>query len=208
MTVFNAAKDRDNAKKAKDKAVADKEKAAKEKNEAVKAKGLAEKQRAEMEKKAAASEAAAAAETKKAAALKSEAASEMKKAKDLYSQQINLNRAYHEAVSDRDSFKAKADKANELAEGLDAAYVSIGAMAKAVSSLLCDPDLKIDSLTPVQERVLQAVRNYAVTWAEKAGFTDVADDIRKYYGISKGIQSHIDELTPKPHKRRSYDMGL
>jgi hypothetical protein len=80
-------------------------------------------------------------------------------------------------------------------------------MAKAVSSLQCDPALKIDSLTPVQGRVLQAIQNYAVAWAENTGFTEVAEDIRKHYGISKGIQSRIDELTPKPQKRRSYDMG-
>jgi hypothetical protein len=205
MTVLNAAKDRDNARKAKDKAVTDKKKAVKEKDEAVKARELAEKGKAAAEKKAAEAKTTASEAISKANAMKTEAASEIKKAKDLYGQQINLNALYRQAVSDRDGYKAKAVKADELAIDLEAAYKSIGAMAKAVSSLLCDPDLKIDSLTPVQERVLQAIQNYAVKWAERAGFTEVAEDIRKYYGISKGIQSHIDELTPK--RNRSYDHG-
>ncbi len=208
MTVLNAAKERDNARKVKDRALADKEKAVKEKDDAVKAKKQAEKQKADMEKKAAASEATAAAELKKAGALKSEAAVEMKKAKDLYSQQTNLNRAYHQAVSDRDGFMVKANKTDKLAEGLDAAYQSIGAMAKAVCSLLYDPELKIENLPPKQERVLQAIRSYAKDWAETAGFNHVAEDIQKHYGISKGIQNHIDELTPKPPMRnKSYDWG-
>ncbi len=129
----------------------------------------------------------------------------MKKAETLYNQQINLNSLYRQAASDRDSYKTKADKADKLTVDLEEAYKSIGAMAKVVSSLQCDPDLKIDVLTPAQERVLQALQNYAITWAESAGFTEVAEDIRKYYGISKGIQSHIDELTPK--RNRSYDHG-
>jgi hypothetical protein len=96
-----------------------------------------------------------------------------------------------------------------LADELTSAYTSIGAMAKAVCSLLYDPYLKNGSMTSEQERVLQAIRNYAKGWAENAGFVDVAEDIEKHYGISKGIQNHIDELTTKVQKRnKGYERGL
>jgi len=95
-----------------------------------------------------------------------------------------------------------------LQEDLRNAYTSLGAMAKANCSLLHDPDIKLDSPTPAQERLLQATRNYAKGWAENMGFNDIAQDIDKHYGISKGIQNHIDDLTPKQTKKRSYDHGL
>jgi hypothetical protein len=82
-------------------------------------------------------------------------------------------------------------------------------MAKAIAALLFAPDLKLAAPASAQERLLQAIRNYAEGWAETAGFTDIAEDIQNHYGISKGIQKHIDELTPKPQsKKRSYDHGL
>ncbi len=144
MAVINAAKDRDNARKVKDKAVADKEKAVAEKDEAVKAKELAEEQKADAQRKSAEAKTTAVQAISRANTLKTEAAEEMKKAKALYSQQINLNNLYRQAASDRDGYKTKAGKADKLTVDLEEAYKSIGAMAKAVSSLQCDPDLKID----------------------------------------------------------------
>jgi hypothetical protein len=207
ITVINAAKDRDNAKKIKDKAVADREKAFKERDEAVRARELAEQEKAAAEKKAAEANAAASEAISKANALKSEAASEIKKAQSLYYQQTNLNALYRQAISDRDRFKAIADKAAALEAMLKGAYGNIGSMAKAISALLYDPALIIEGLTPQQERLLKAIPNYAVTWAKKAGLMEIAEDIEKHYEISPGIQKHIDELTPKPQKRRSFDMG-
>ena len=118
--------------------------------------------------------------------------------------------------ADRDNYKGKADRAaglaeqiSELQESLRNAYAIVGAMAKAIASLLFDPDLKIEGLKPEQERLLQATRNYAVTHTKNAGFDNIAQDIEQHYGLTKGIQNHIDELMPKPHtKKRSYDHGL
>ena len=82
-------------------------------------------------------------------------------------------------------------------------------MAQAVNALLYDPALIIEGLTPQQERLLKAIPNYAIGWAENAGFDDIAGDIQKHYGISKGIQNHIDELTPKlPKCNKNYERGL
>lgn len=68
--------------------------------------------------------------------------------------------------------------------------------------------LIIEGLTPPQERLLKAIPNYAVTWAKKAGLTEIAEDIEKHYEISPGIQKHIDELTPKPKRNKSYGHSL
>ena len=134
----------------------------------------------------------------------------MAQATVLHDQQRNLNSLYRQAISDRDNYKGKADRAtglleqnSELQENLRNAYASIGAMAKAIASLLYDPDLKLADPTPTQERLLQAIRNYAVTHSKNAGLDDIAQDIEKHYGLTKGIQNHIDELMPQT-KKRSY----
>ena len=57
--------------------------------------------------------------------------------------------------------------------------------------------------------LFRSIPNYAIAWAKNAGFDDIAEDIQKHYGISKGIQKHIDELMPKPLKRnKSYGHSL
>lgn len=209
MTVLKAAqqsaKDRANAKNFK----AERDSAVSERDDAVKARELAEKQKSTAEK------AAKTAESRASAKL-TEADGKMAQATALYSQQQNLNSLYRQAVSDRDKYKTLADRVaglenqiNELQESLRNAYASIGAMTKAIASLLFDPDIKLTAPTPAQERLLQAIRNYAGGWAETAGFADIAEDIQNHYGISKGIQSHIDELMPKPQtKKRSYGHEL
>jgi hypothetical protein len=88
------------------------------------------------------------------------------------------------------------------------AYTIIEAMAKANASLLHDPKLKIEGLNSEQIRILQATRNYAIAHSKNARFDDIAQNIEKYYGLTKGIQNHIDELTPKTKvKKRSQSYG-
>ena len=215
ITVLNAAKDRDKAKKAKDKAVTDKAAAIKERDEALTAKEAAEAKRVTAETNAAQKIATAEQEMKAATAIKSEAKTEMNKAKALYNQQSNINSLYSQAVADRDSYKAKADQTAgltaqvaELKEDLHNAYLSVGAMAKANASLLYDPELKLNNPTPAQERLLQATRKYAAKHATLAGFSDIAQDIEKHYEITKGMQNHIDDLMPKQTRKKSYDHSL
>ena len=208
LTVLKAAqqsaKDRTSTKKFK----AERDTAIGERDTAVKARELAESQKATAEATAKNAE-------DKAKAQMSEANTKMGQATALYNQQQNLNSLYQQAVSDRDGFKAKADQADgltaqvgKLQEDLRNAYTSLGAMAKANASLLFDPALKLENMKPEQERLLKATRNYAKGWAENMGFNDIAQEIEKYYDISKGIQNHIDDLTPKQTKKRSYDHGL
>jgi len=75
--------------------------------------------------------------------------------------------------------------------------------------LLFDSELKIANITPAQERLLQATRNYAAAHSQNAEFEGIAQDIEKHYGLSRGMQNKIDELIPKQQtKKRSYDHGL
>jgi hypothetical protein len=140
----------------------------------------------------------------------------MLEATRLYNQQLELNGSYNQAVKERDYYKGKAEQTDGLVEQITGlkqdlryAYESVGALAKANASLLFDPDLKIENITPAQERLLQATRNYAAKHASNEGFDDIVQDIQKHYGLTKGIQNHIDELTPKPQtKKRSTGHSL
>jgi len=208
MTVLKAAQQSDKNRLNAIKFKGERDTANKERDAAVKAKELAESQKAIAETATKNAESKAKAQT-------AEAATKMSQATALYNQQQNLNSLYQQAVHDRDYYKDKASKTDGLTAqvtGLQVdlrnAYTSIGAMAKANCSLLHDPDIKLDSPTPAQERLLQATCNYAKGWAESIGFSDIAQDIDKHYGISKGIQNHIDDLTPKQTKKRSYDHSL
>jgi len=211
-----SAKNAANAKKFKaerDTAITEKNAAIVERDNAIKAKQTAETNKATAE--AAAKTAKTNAETKI-----SEANEKMLQATELYHQQQNINNLHRQAVSDRDYYKDKAAQSDglteqvrgqnaELKEGLQYAYIYLEAMAKANGSLLYDPALKIANITPEQERLLQAIRNYAIQHTRNAGFSDLAQDIEKHYGITQGMQNHIDELMPKVQtKKRDYSHSL
>ena len=73
----------------------------------------------------------------------------------------------------------------------------------------CLPFIPLIKHGPEQKRILQATNNYAIKYSKNVGFDDIAQNIEKYYGLSKGIQNHIDELTPKPQtKSKSYGLSL
>ena len=216
LTVLKAAqqsaKDRASVTKFKaerDTAITEKDTAVAERNTAIKAKETAEKKQTTAETAAKTAEANAQAQI-------SEADEKMKRATALYHQQQNINNLYQQATKDRDYYKGKADKTDglveqitELKEDLRNAYTSVGAIAKANGYLLFDAEMKIANITPVQERLLQATRNYAATHSRNADFEDIAQDIEKHYGLTQGMQNKIDELMPKQQtKKRSYDHGL
>jgi hypothetical protein len=178
-------------KEERDTAIADKNAALKERDNAIKAKEQAEEERATAKSEA--------------TTVKKTADTKMSEAKALYNQQQNLNNLYETATTDLNDYKNQTNKLTEkntkLQERLRKAYTIIEAMAKANASLLHDPKLKIEGLNPEQTRILQATRNYAIAHSKNARFDDIAQNIEKYYGLTKGIQNYIDELTPKPPKK-------
>jgi len=137
----------------------------------------------------------------------------MEQATALYNQQANINSLYKTATTNLAHYKRKTEElteqVTELKEGKDYAYSYIEALAKANGALLYDPALKIANITPDQERLLQATRNYAVQRTRNAGFEELAQCINDYYVITDGMQKHIDELKPKVQtKKRDYSPGL
>ena len=201
--------DRANAKKFKaerDTAIAEKDTATAKRDTAIKDKALAEKQKATAQANAKTAE-------EKAKTATTEADKQMEQAKALYNQQLNINNLYQNSTTNLKHYKGKSEeltaKVEDLQDSLEAAYYSLGAMAKANASLLFDPKLKIANITPEQERLLQATRNYAALHSRNEGFEDIAQDVEKHYEITKGMQTKIDELTPKPQiKKRDYSPSL
>jgi hypothetical protein len=213
LTVLKAAqqsaKDRASVTKFKaerDTAITDKNAAIAERDTAINAQKAAEKKQQQAETAAKTAESNATKKTE-------EADAKMKQANALYYQQQNLNHLFQQATKDRDIYKSKADKTDglakqitELKQDLRNAYTSVGAMAKANGCLLFDEKMKIPNITPEQERLLKATRTYAAAHSRNSDFEDIAQDIEKHYGLTKGMQNHVDELTPKPQtKKRSYD---
>ena len=96
------------------------------------------------------------------------------------------------------SFNEQLEKnyaaAKELAERLQGAYQSIANIVKAVGMLKYDKmsGYKLDTLNDKQSRLIDAVTEYAAMWAREDGFPEMAEDIERYIGISKGIKDIID----------------
>ena len=101
--------------------------------------------------------------------------------------------------------KKKDEHIAELKQDLSEAYLAIKAMAQAVKSLLHDQIYKIANIRPEQQRLIQAIANYGATWSKKLGYVDISNEINSGYGLSNGIKKHVDELTPTPVKKKSYD---
>jgi len=103
-------------------------------------------------------------------------------------------------------------KVSELTERvrttLEECYMSISAICKAVGMLKYDDNqgYKVYGLSEKQDRLIDAISNYGANWAEHDGLNDVADDIRKHIGLSKGIQNEIKELEPKS-KDKGWERG-
>jgi hypothetical protein len=145
----------------------------------------------------------------------------------LYSTQINLNKRYEQAnkrireLAEEKKTQAEKDQEKirtlsettdnqkkiiaELKEAQRYAYEALANTVKAVGMLKYDDgDYKIESLSPKQERLIDGVADYAAQWAKREGYADLADEIEKNIGISKGIQAKIDERAPKA---RSYGLS-
>lgn len=96
----------------------------------------------------------------------------------------------------------KADlwaKINDLTDKLRGAYESLTNIVKAVGMLKYDKTdgFKIEGLTRKQERLIDGVAEYGAKWAREDGFPDMAEDMEKHIGISKGLQKVIEPAAPK-----------
>lgn len=97
---------------------------------------------------------------------------------------------------------------NDLTDKLKGAYTSLTNIVKAVGMLKYDKEdgYKVDGLTKKQERLIDGVAEYGAKWAKEDGFPEMAEDMEKHIGISKGIADTIEP--PRRQISRGWDMEL
>lgn len=98
---------------------------------------------------------------------------------------------------------------NNLTVKLKGAYQSLTAIVKAVRMLKYGLDgYKVDGLTTKQDRLIDGLAAYGAQWAREDGFPEMAEDMEKHIGISKGIDRVIEPHAAKRTRSRNDEMGL
>lgn len=84
------------------------------------------------------------------------------------------------------------------------AYEVLTNTVKAVGMLKYDKDggYKVEGLTDKQGKLIDGLATYASKWAKDYGHPDLAEDMEKRIGISKGIQK---EITPPRQQYHGHD---
>lgn len=97
---------------------------------------------------------------------------------------------------------------NNYREKLRGAYKSIADIVKAVGMLKYDKKdgYKIEGLTNKQEKLIDGLAEYGAKSAMEDNFPEIADNMKKYIGISKGIGEIIEPSIQKCSK--SLEMEL
>lgn len=140
---------------------------------------------------------------------------------DAYTRQLNLNRLLEQAEKDNKDLKLKVssltakmdelwdkylkyvenslNEIDTLKNDLRGAYESLTNVVKAVGMLKYDKtnEYRVDGLSKKQERLIDGIARYGAEWAKRDGFPDLAEDMEKHVGISKGIRKTIE---PKSHE--------
>lgn len=109
------------------------------------------------------------------------------------------------------------EKINNLTEKLRGAYLSLTNVVKAVGMLKYDREKDqdgnyiygkygISNLSKAQEKLIDGLAEYGAKWAKEDGFPDMATEMEKSIGISKGIEKIIEPQVPK--RSRGWEMEL
>lgn len=136
------------------------------------------------------------------------------KAKDkqianLQSENISLRGQIRSLTAQVDEIKAELwERINKLTDKLRGAYTSLTNIVKAVGMLKYDKEdgYKVPDLTKKQEKLIDGIAEYGAKWAKEDGFPDMAEDMEKHIGISKGIADTIEP--PRRQISRGWDMEL
>lgn len=117
-----------------------------------------------------------------------------------------------------DEVKAELwNKINDLTDKLKGAYESLTNVVKAVGMLKYDREKDqngnytygkygISNLSKVQDKLIDGLAEYGARWAKEDGFPEMAEEMEKRVGISKGIEKIIEP--PAPKRSRGYEMEL
>lgn len=132
-----------------------------------------------------------------------------KKIADLQTENTSLRGQIRSLTAQLDEVKAELwNKINNLTDKLKGAYTSLTNIVKAVGMLKYDKEdgYKVPDLTQKQEKLIDGIAEYGAKWAKEDGFPDMADDMEKHIGISKGIADTIEP--PRRQISRGWDMEL
>lgn len=128
---------------------------------------------------------------------------------DLQSENISLRGQIRSLTAQVDEIKAELwERINKLTDKLRGAYTSLTNIVKAVGMLKYDKEdgYKVPDLTKKQEKLIDGIAEYGAKWAKEDGFPDMAEDMEKHIGISKGIADTIEP--PRRQISRGWDMKL
>lgn len=128
---------------------------------------------------------------------------------DLQSENTSLRGQIRSLTAQLDEVKAELwNKINNLTDKLKGAYTSLTNIVKAVGMLKYDKEdgYKVPDLTQKQEKLIDGIAEYGAKWAKEDGFPDMAEDMEKHIGISKGIADTIEP--PRRQISRGWDMEL
>lgn len=132
-----------------------------------------------------------------------------KKIADLQTENTSLRGQIRSLTAQLDEVKAELwNKINNLTDRLKGAYTSLTNIVKAVGMLKYDKEdgYKVPDLTQKQEKLIDGIAEYGAKWAKEDGFPDMAEDMEKHIGISKGIADTIEP--PRRQISRGWDMEL
>lgn len=139
-----------------------------------------------------------------------------KKIADLQTENTSLRGQIRSLTAQMDQIKAELwDKINNLTDKLKGAYESLMNVVKAVGMLKYDRDKDqngnytygkygISNLSKAQDKLIDGLAEYGAKWAREDGFPEMAEEMEKRVGISKGIEKIIEP--PAPKRSRGYEM--
>ena len=141
-----------------------------------------------------------------------------KKIADLQTENTSLRGQIRSLTAQMDQIKAELwEKINNLTDKLRGAYESLTNVVKAVGMLKYDREKDqngnytygkygISNLSKAQDKLIDGLAEYGAKWAREDGFPEMAEEMEKRVGISKGIEKIIEPQAPK--RSRGWDMEL
>lgn len=132
-----------------------------------------------------------------------------KKIADLQTENTSLRGQIRSLTAQIDQIKAELwEKINNLTDKLRGAYESLTNVVKAVGMLKYDREKDqngnytygkygISNLSKAQDKLIDGLVEYGAKWAKEDGFPEMAEEMEKRVGISKGIEKIIEPQAPK-----------
>lgn len=137
---------------------------------------------------------------------------------DLQRENGSLRGQIRSLTAQLDEVKAELwNKINNLTDKLRGAYESLTNVVKAVGMLKYDREKDqsgnytygkygISNLSKAQEKLIDGLAEYGAKWAKEDGFPEMAEEMEKRVGISKGIEKIVEP--PAPKRSKGWEMEL